>query len=99
MTVGELLERISSQEMSEWMAFYELEPFGAVRQDRAELLLGQQLQLVANVNRDPKRSRAFALEDVMPWYKAQRPRQTVKEQLAIVEALNRQFGGDDLRKR
>jgi hypothetical protein len=33
MTVEELLLRISSRELSEWMAYYRLEPFGQVRGD------------------------------------------------------------------
>ena len=33
MTVDELLGRMSSAELSEWQAYYELEPFGQVRGD------------------------------------------------------------------
>lgn len=54
MTVGELLERISSRELTEWMAYYELEPFG---QERGDLQAGVVASVIANVNRDPKKSR------------------------------------------
>ena len=33
MTVKELLFRMSSKELSEWQAFYAIEPFGEARQD------------------------------------------------------------------
>lgn len=33
MTVAELLERMSSREFSEWMLYYDLEPFGEERAD------------------------------------------------------------------
>lgn len=33
MTVAELLDRMSSREFSEWMAYYGIEPFGEERAD------------------------------------------------------------------
>jgi len=33
MTVKELLDRVSSRELSEWQAYYRVEPFGEERQD------------------------------------------------------------------
>ena len=33
MTVDELLKRISSRELSEWQAYYQIEPFGEERMD------------------------------------------------------------------
>jgi len=33
MTVGEMLERISSKELTEWMIYFNYFPFGEVRQD------------------------------------------------------------------
>jgi len=33
MTVEELLKRITSKELSEWQAFYNIEPFGEERMD------------------------------------------------------------------
>jgi len=39
MTVREMENRLSSQELAEWMAYYSIEPFGATRDDyRAGLL-------------------------------------------------------------
>ena len=33
MTVRELENRLSSQELSEWMAYFSIEPFGSARED------------------------------------------------------------------
>lgn len=33
MTVREMLSRMSSSEFSEWMAYYNIEPFGPIRED------------------------------------------------------------------
>jgi hypothetical protein len=62
MTVGELLGRISSRELSEWMAYYMLEPFGA---ERDNLHAGLVAAMVHNVNRDPKRGKAADPKDFM----------------------------------
>lgn len=64
MTVGELLSRISSRELTEWMAYYSQEPFGEVRGDLQSAIVAA---MIANVNRDPKRQRqAFEVEEFMP---------------------------------
>ena len=63
MTVRELLGRISSRELSEWMAFYRLEPFG---DQRADLRQAITTAMLANVNR--KRSaKAAEPKDFMPF--------------------------------
>lgn len=93
--MGELLARISSRELSEWMAYFELDPFG---QERADLRAGIVASTVANTARDPKkRRRQWMPKDFMPQF--DRPRQTWEQQLALVEMLNVAFGGKDLRKR
>lgn len=98
MTVSELLARVSSRELSEWMAYAELEPFGSPRSDRLEALAGQELTLLANVNRDPKKKSApYRIEEFMPWLEIRKPAQSWQEQLAIAEMLNSLFGGDDRR--
>ena len=52
MTVRELLARIDSRELTEWMAFYELEPWGSEIDDHRA---GTIAATIANVNRDPKK--------------------------------------------
>lgn len=48
MTVDELLDRMSSRELTEWMIYYEMEPFGAARDN---LHAGIVAATMANVNR------------------------------------------------
>lgn len=64
MTVRELLARIDSRELTEWMAFYSLEPWGSqIDDDRAGVIAAT----VANVHRDPKkRSRPYEATDMIP---------------------------------
>lgn len=64
MTVDELLRRISSRELTEWMIYYRLEPFG---QDVDWLRAGVIASTIANVNRDPKKQpRPFEPADFIP---------------------------------
>ncbi len=90
MTVGELLARISSRELSEWMAFFSLEPWGTEVEDwRAGLVAAT----IANANRDPKRRRKpYEPQDFMP--RRDRPpkvEQTWEEQARILEMWARAF--------
>ena len=94
-TVGELLGRISSRELTEWMAYFELDPFG---QERADLRSAIVASTVANTVRDPKKKqKPWLPRDFMPKFEQQRE-QTWQEQLAIVEMINAAMGGRDLRK-
>lgn len=62
--MDELLRRTSASELSEWMAFYALEPFGELRADaRAGIVAAT----VANTARGAG-DRAFAPADFMPDY-------------------------------
>lgn len=63
MTVRELLARIDSRELSEWMAYYTLEPFG---ESRGDLRIAMLTSLMANVNRG-KGQRPFKVQDFMPY--------------------------------
>ena len=72
MTVAEMLGRISSTELSEWMAYYSLEPFGEERADLRNAIL-------SSVCAAPhlKRGVRTKLEDYMPFHdKTDRPRQS-----------------------
>lgn len=62
MTVGELLERVSSRELSEWMAYYALEPFG---QERGDLQAGVVASVMANAWKGAKERRTFEPGDFM----------------------------------
>lgn len=90
----ELLHRISSRELTEWMAYYQLEPWG---EERADLRAGIIAATVANAARDPKkRRRPFRPEEFMP--KFDRRRQSWQEQLQLVEIINAALGGIDKRE-
>lgn len=94
--MNELLGQISSREITEWMAYDKLEPFG---ERRADLRAGIVASTVANVFRNAKEHpRAFRADEFMPDFERGLQRQTWEEQLALVEMLNAAFGGRDLRK-
>lgn len=62
MTVREMLAKLDSKELSEWAAYYSIEPFGYFRSD---LQSGVIASTVANCNRT-KSSRSFSPLDFMP---------------------------------
>ena len=93
-SVEEIGKRISSKEMTEWIAFFKLEPFGGHADDARFARLQC---LLANIHRDPKKSRVFRPNQFMPDY--ERRAKTSQELLRTVEMLNTAFGGRDLRKK
>jgi len=76
-TVKELLSRIDSQELSEWLAYYSIEPFGEWRADLRQAITSM---IIANVNRS-KKSRAYKVKEFMPFEKQQRRKQQTPEQM------------------
>jgi len=81
MTVREMLARIDSKELSEWMAYYELNPFGTVRDD---LQAGIVASTIANVNRG-KNDKSFTPSDFMPYM--EKPQQSEGDMQAVMDAL------------
>lgn len=95
MTVAELLDRISSRELSEWMAFDRIEPVGDRRLD---VLAAMVMCLLANVNRNPKkRKKPYQVDEFLPPWAKDAPEQDGASMLRIVEMLNTAMGGKDLR--
>ena len=88
--VGELLRRVSSRELAEWMAFFSLEPWGCETEDWR---FGMLASVIANANRDPKRRRRpYEPKDFMPQRRTQPAEsQTSEEQAQILEAWMRAF--------
>lgn len=88
MTVRELLARIDSRELSEWMAYYQLEPWGTETED---LRTGLVTSAIYNVNRDPKKNRRpFSPEDFVPKRVTEpREEQTWEEQARIFDMWGR----------
>lgn len=105
MTVGELLARVSSRELSEWMEYARMEPFG---EERADLRAGIIASTTANLYRK-KGKKPLQPQDFMPKFgEAAADREGVvpaearqarpsAEMLKTVELLNAAFGGKDLR--
>lgn len=85
MTVRELLSRIDTAELVEWMAFYELEPFGYFRRDLEAAMIAQ---TIANVNRG-KGKQPFKLNDFLLKFKADEDerKQSVSEMKSILLAI------------
>ena len=94
--VDALLARLSSRQISEWMAYYTLDPFG---EERADLRFGMLMALLANMNRDPeKRREPYTAEEFMPKFgepPSDSPRyaggekgQSWEQQKALLKAMN-----------
>ena len=80
-SVRELLARIDSHELAEWMAFYSLEPFGHVRGD---LQAGIVAATIANAN-SGKGSKTFQPADFMPLM--EKPEQDEDDMITIMTAM------------
>lgn len=90
MTVRELLARMDSQELAEWMAFYELEPWGEVR---ADWRVGNVAALLRNIHRSED-ERTFSPQDFM-WKdpEPEDPRPGWQRLLDKVRGINAMLGG------
>ncbi|MDQ5942490.1 MAG: hypothetical protein QG572_1305 [Pseudomonadota bacterium] len=69
MTVGELLEKVGSAELSEWMAFSGIEPFGAEVDD---LRAGLMPAMTVNMHRAEGAETVTPFE-FFPWHEAPKP--------------------------
>lgn len=68
---AEMLNRMSSRELTEWQLYAHIEPFG---EDRADLRAGTIASTVANTARDPKKQRdPFKPTDFMPFHEEPEP--------------------------
>jgi len=92
--VAELLDRISSAELTEWAAFYQLEPFGTEVD-----MLGHAITAatIANVNRG-KGHKALSPKDFMPEFEKAGHVQSADEMLQFAEMMTAAMGGQDHRK-
>ena len=94
MTVSELLNRISSREITEWMAFGQLEPFGAEAGYIGHAITSK---TIADVNRG-KNQKAYSVSDFMP-KRGKKKLQTAAEMIQFAEMFTIALGGQDLRKK
>ena len=81
MTVRELLARVDSLELAEWMTFYGESPFGDERND---LQAGIIAATIANVN--SSKGKAFQPIDFMP-YSTEKQDQTQGDMAAILNIM------------
>ena len=81
-----MLRRMDSQELTEWVAFAGLEPFGG---DTPFIGHAITASTIANTNR-PKGKKAYKFEDFMPEWKEP---QTVEDQIAFATMLTLAMGG------
>ena len=92
MTVDEMLSRMSSRELTNWMIFYEFEPFGTEIE-----LLGHAItsSTVANASRK-KGQKAYKPEKFMPKF-GRKKKQSVKSMIGVAAAFTKLAGGEDKR--
>ncbi len=93
MTVGELLNRANSRELTEWRAYYSLEPFG---EERADLRAGIIAATIANIYRD-KNTKAYKPVDFIPQFDKPK-QQDWQSMLAQVRMINAVHGGKEIGK-
>jgi hypothetical protein len=90
MPVDEMLDRMSSRELTEWMVYEEENgPLGPGRSDQLAALVAA---VIANANRS-KRGRTFKPADFMPRWGHRRRRQSPEEQTAVMQAFVEAGGG------
>ena len=91
MTVAEMLSRISSKELTGWMVFYGLEPFGV-----GIPYIGNAITTSNLVNIQLKKgAKKTTAEDFMP--KFEKPKQqTTDEMIGAARMLTAAMGGKDL---
>lgn len=78
MTVKEMLERIDSHELAEWVAFNSTDPIDL--RWRTDLAGGVVASTIANVNRT-KSSKTFNPTDFMPMQQKPEPKQQSDEEM------------------
>lgn len=89
MTVRDLLDRVSSRELSEWMAYFQFEHLGIAPEERADLRMGILAATSVNAQRG-KGSRAAKPADFMPQFTSDRQGQSWQELQAGMLALAKQ---------
>ena len=81
--VREMLASMGSDELTEWMAYYQLEPFGDYRADYRS---GVVASTFANAHR-AKDANPFRPEDFMPFLEKKKPQEEIPLNVARVKAM------------
>lgn len=91
---------MSASEFLDWQVFFELEPFGELRDD---LRAGTIAATIANIHRDKKKRRKpYSVRDFMPGYEITaraKQEQSAENLLQKVALINAALGGKDERHR
>lgn len=91
MTVADLDSRMSSSELTEWMAFERMTgPLGRYRQDIQAATIAA---VIANANRG-KGGRTFKVSDFLIPYGKQETK-TAEQMLEAIKSLNKSMGGEE----
>lgn len=95
-TVSQLLREIDSKELSEWMAYARMEPFGAVREDYRAGIIST---ILASAH--GKKGAHFSPETFFPeleYARARPPKQSVETMKDQLVSIVKSFGGKVLKK-
>jgi len=92
MTVAELLARISSKELTEWMVFSQIEPFGA---DAGYLGHAITASTIANTNRN-KGQKPYEVSEFMPKFEKKKE-QSIEQMIQFASIFTAAAGGEDKR--
>ena len=96
-TVDELLDGVSSRELSEYVALRNLE---LLPNERLEILLATLIAVTINIHRDEDADAVDPMQ-FLPWLASEDDddpaQQRVEDMVATIEMLNSAFGGRDLR--
>lgn len=84
---------MSSTEFTDWIAYYQIEPFGDSRDDER---IGTLIALMYNLYRK-KGTKTLEWSDIFLPFDKRKPK-TWQDQLTLIEQLNTLFGGIDLRQ-
>ncbi len=87
-----MLSRMSSRELTNWMIFYGLEPFGSEASYLGHAITAS---TIANVNR-PKGKKPYPTEDFVPKFERKKE-QTTEDMINIAAAFTQGMGGEDKR--
>lgn len=93
MTRTAMMESMSSAELSEWMAYYIVEPFGPETQYIGPAITST---VLANVNRK-KGSQKYEVGQFMPKFAGAQKQQTDEELQLKANSIFFSYGGKDMR--
>lgn len=99
LTVEELLVKLSSRELTDWMAFYEIEPWGSLIDSKRQSTTAATMANVGLMISNPKRLRTHPFTSDQFEIKLKsallpsKPKQTWEEQKRIIERVAKKIDG------